>query len=48
MNDKARFIDSMNQLARNDELFYAMSASTQTTARRFDGQVIKQSWLALV
>lgn len=48
MNDKARFIDSMNQIAHDDELFYAMSASTQTTALKFDGRVIKESWLSLV
>jgi len=48
MNDKAHFIASMNQLAHNDDLFYAMSASTQTTALKFDGRVIKESWLSLV
>ena len=48
MNDKARFIESMNQLAHDDELFYAMSASTQTTALKFDGKVIKEAWLSLI
>lgn len=48
MNDKADFIQSMNQLARDDELFYAMSASTKTTARKFDVDVIKETWLSLV
>lgn len=48
MNDKARFIESMNRLAHDDEMFYAMSAATQKTALRFDGKVIKESWLSLV
>ncbi|MEW5290081.1 glycosyltransferase [Erwinia papayae] len=48
MNDRAGFIEKMNQLAHNDELFFAMSEKTRTTALKFDGNVIKQSWLALV
>ncbi|WP_062742825.1 glycosyltransferase family 4 protein [Erwinia persicina] len=48
MNDRARFIDCMNQLVHDDALFYAMSAATQTTSRKFDGKVIKESWLSLL
>lgn len=48
MNDKADFVAKMNQLARNDELFYAMSEKTRTTSLKFDGKVIKESWLSLV
>lgn len=48
MNDKATFLARMDQLASDDALFYAMSQNTKTTALKFDGQQIKQSWLALV
>jgi glycosyltransferase involved in cell wall biosynthesis len=48
MNDRATFIAKMNQLAHNDELFYAMSEKTKTTSLKFDGKVIKESWLSLV
>lgn len=48
MNDRATFIEKMNQLAHNDELFYAMSEKTKTTSLKFDGKVIKESWLSLV
>lgn len=48
MNDKAGFIKKMNQLAHDDELFFEMSEKTQLTALKFDGKVIKQTWLSLV
>lgn len=48
MNDKTTFLARMDQLASDDALFYAMSQNTKTTALKFDGKQIKQSWLALV
>ncbi|MFH8135010.1 glycosyltransferase family 4 protein [Pantoea osteomyelitidis] len=48
MNDKAAFLARMDQLASDDSLFYAMSEKTKVTALKFDGNEIKQSWLALV
>lgn len=48
MNDKAEFVARMNQLARDDQLFYAMCEKTRSTSLKFDGEVIKQSWLSLV
>ncbi|OON39700.1 amylovoran biosynthesis protein AmsD [Izhakiella australiensis] len=48
MNDKTDFVARMTELARNDALFYAMSEKTRTTSLKFDGKVIKQSWLSLV
>ena len=48
MNDKAAFLAHMEQLATDDRLFYAMSEKTKVTALKFDGNEIKQSWLALV
>ncbi|EOS96437.1 glycosyltransferase [Erwinia tracheiphila] len=48
MNDRLGFIEKMNQLANNDELFFAMSEKTRTTSLKFDGKVIKASWLSLV
>jgi len=48
MNDRTAFIEKMNQLAHNDALFFAMSAKTAETSLKFDGKVIKESWLSLV
>lgn len=48
MNDKTTFLARMDQLASDDALFYTMSQNTKTTALKFDGKQIKQSWLALV
>lgn len=48
MNDRAGFIARMQQLADDDALFYAMSEKTKTTSLRFDGKVIKESWLSLL
>ncbi|NIG17869.1 glycosyltransferase family 4 protein [Pantoea sp. Al-1710] len=48
MNDKSTFLARMEQLASDDSLFYAMSEKTKETALKFDGNQIKQSWLALV
>lgn len=47
MNNKADFLARMEQLASDDRLLFAMSENTRTTALRFDGKKIKQSWLAL-
>lgn len=48
MNDRASFIEKMNQLAHNDALFYAMSEKTKTTSLKFDGKIIKETWLSLI
>ncbi|MCX8956460.1 glycosyltransferase family 4 protein [Erwinia psidii] len=48
MNDRVGFIEKMNQLAHNDDLFHAMSEKTKSTALKFDGKVIQQSWLSLI
>jgi len=48
MNDKATFLARMDQLASDDSLLFAMSDKTKETALKFDGNQIKQSWLALV
>lgn len=48
MNDKSTFLARMDQLASDDRLFYTMSENTRQTALKFDGNQIKQSWLALI
>ncbi|WP_017346611.1 glycosyltransferase [Pantoea sp. A4] len=48
MNNKTAFLAHMQQLASDDKLFYAMSENTKVTALKFDGDRIKQRWLALV
>lgn len=47
MGDKPTFLSRMEQIADDDTLFYTLSQNTRTTAQKFDGQQIRQSWLAL-
>ncbi len=47
-NDQQHFVAKLNQLARDDALFYTMCRKTRTTCQRFDESVIKQAWLSLV
>lgn len=48
MNNKQEFLKSMENLATDDALFFAMSEKTEQTAMKFDGEKIKKQWLALI
>lgn len=48
MDDSAAFVAALQQLADDDEQFYAMSAATGITSRRFDAASIAQTWRELL
>jgi len=46
-DDHCDYIGKMNELAKNDALYFSFSRNTKLTSRKFDANILRKKWVSL-